>query len=190
MVEARENVRYCKECCTLTDKEVCPICSSPGRDHKTIMVVENTRALAAYEKTGKYDGNSVRPSRARSRVTSSIYSKSPPTGTPLAILLTLIPVGRFGSESLPYTRIIFVFFQPYADWDWESEFFLLGGLAAHILSQSFHQLFQLNISRADAEHWGDRAVEHMVDSIISDAESASSMSKLTSGMGGGIPGLF
>ena len=56
MVEARENVRYCKECCTLTDKEVCPICSSPGRDHKTIMVVENTRDLAAYEKTGKYDG--------------------------------------------------------------------------------------------------------------------------------------
>lgn len=56
MVEARENVRYCKECCTLTDKEVCPICSSPERDHKTIMVVENTRDLAAYEKTGKYNG--------------------------------------------------------------------------------------------------------------------------------------
>ena len=38
MVEARENVRYCKECCTLTDQ------------------VENTRDLAAYEKTGKYNG--------------------------------------------------------------------------------------------------------------------------------------
>ena len=43
-------------CCTLTDQEVCPICSDPARDQKTIMVVENTRDLAAYEKTGKYEG--------------------------------------------------------------------------------------------------------------------------------------
>ena len=56
MVEARRNIRYCKECCTLTDNELCPICSSMERDHKTIMVVENTRDLAAYEKTGKYSG--------------------------------------------------------------------------------------------------------------------------------------
>lgn len=56
MVEARENVRYCRECCTLTDQEVCPICSNDNRDHRTIMVVENTRDLAAYEKTGKYEG--------------------------------------------------------------------------------------------------------------------------------------
>jgi recombination protein RecR len=40
----------------LTDKELCPICSSDRRDHETIMVVENTRDLAAYEKTGKYNG--------------------------------------------------------------------------------------------------------------------------------------
>lgn len=56
MVEARRNVRYCKECFTLTDKELCPICGSEKRDHHVIMVVENTRDLAAYEKTGKYDG--------------------------------------------------------------------------------------------------------------------------------------
>ena len=56
MTSARNNVRYCKECFTLTDKELCPICSSDRRNHKTIMVVENTRDLAAYEKTGKYDG--------------------------------------------------------------------------------------------------------------------------------------
>ena len=53
MTGARNNVRYCKECFTLTDKDLCPICSSDKRDHKTIMVVENTRDLAAYEKTGK-----------------------------------------------------------------------------------------------------------------------------------------
>jgi len=56
MVDARENVRYCKECYTLTDQELCPVCSNRKRDHNTIMVVENSRDLAAYEKTGKYEG--------------------------------------------------------------------------------------------------------------------------------------
>ena len=56
MIEARNNVRYCKECCTLTDQELCPICASTERDHQTIMVVENTRDMGAYEKTGKYNG--------------------------------------------------------------------------------------------------------------------------------------
>ena len=49
-------MRYCEECFTLTDAEKCPICSNERRDHSTIMVVENTRDLAAYEKTGKYEG--------------------------------------------------------------------------------------------------------------------------------------
>ena len=56
IVDARKNVRYCKVCCTLTDQEICPICSNPKRNKKVIMVVENTRDLAAYEKTGKFDG--------------------------------------------------------------------------------------------------------------------------------------
>ncbi len=56
IVQAKSKVQYCKVCCTLTDQEICPICASEKRDHTTIMVVENTRDLAAYEKTGKYDG--------------------------------------------------------------------------------------------------------------------------------------
>lgn len=56
LTDARENVHYCSKCCTLTDDEICPICANQNRDHKTIMVVENTRDLAAYEKTGKYEG--------------------------------------------------------------------------------------------------------------------------------------
>lgn len=56
MVEAKENVRYCRECYTLTDSELCPVCASTKRNHRLIMVVENTRDLAAYEKTGKYEG--------------------------------------------------------------------------------------------------------------------------------------
>lgn len=56
IMEAKKNVRYCKECFTLTDDDLCPICKDAARDHKEIMVVENTRDLAAYEKTGKYEG--------------------------------------------------------------------------------------------------------------------------------------
>ena len=56
IISAKKNVRYCKECFTMTDQELCPICANPKRNHKVIMVVENTRDLAAYEKTGKYDG--------------------------------------------------------------------------------------------------------------------------------------
>lgn len=56
LTQAKAKVRYCKECYTLTDEELCPICASEKRNHKIIMVVENTRDLAAYEKTGKYEG--------------------------------------------------------------------------------------------------------------------------------------
>ncbi len=56
IIDARKNVHYCKECFSLTDNEVCPICSNPKRNKRQIMVVEDTRDLAAYEKTGKYEG--------------------------------------------------------------------------------------------------------------------------------------
>lgn len=56
IVNAKNTVQYCKCCCTLTDKELCPICSSEERNKNVIMVVENPRDLAAYEKTQKFDG--------------------------------------------------------------------------------------------------------------------------------------
>ena len=56
IMEAKQKVRYCSECFTLTDNEICPVCSNEKRDRSLIMVVENPRDLAAYEKTGKYQG--------------------------------------------------------------------------------------------------------------------------------------
>ncbi len=56
ITDARENVHFCKECYTLTDTELCPVCGNDTRDHGTIMVVEDTRDMQAYEKTGKYSG--------------------------------------------------------------------------------------------------------------------------------------
>ena len=53
IVKAKSTIRYCSQCLTLTDRELCPICSNPSRDQKTIMVVENPRDMSAYEKTGK-----------------------------------------------------------------------------------------------------------------------------------------
>ena len=53
MISAKEHIHYCKECYTLTDEELCPICKDPNRNHKQIMVVEQTRDMAAYEKTGQ-----------------------------------------------------------------------------------------------------------------------------------------
>ena len=56
IVNAKKNIKYCSCCYTITDREVCPICSSPNRNHKVIMVVETPRDLAAYERTGQFDG--------------------------------------------------------------------------------------------------------------------------------------
>jgi recombination protein RecR len=56
MIDTRKNIRYCEQCFTLTDNELCPICMNSKRDKKVIMVVETPRDLAAYEKTGRFEG--------------------------------------------------------------------------------------------------------------------------------------
>lgn len=56
ITEAKKNVKYCKVCHTLTDNELCPICSDDKRNQEIIMVVEHTKDLAAYEKIGKFEG--------------------------------------------------------------------------------------------------------------------------------------
>lgn len=52
MVEARENIKYCKECYTLTDQELCPICSNSNRDHQTIMVLRIQEILRHMKRQG------------------------------------------------------------------------------------------------------------------------------------------
>ena len=56
IVRAKSTIRYCSQCLTLTDQDICPICSNPNRNQKIIMVVENPRDMSAYEKTAKYEG--------------------------------------------------------------------------------------------------------------------------------------
>lgn len=56
IIEAREKMRYCSVCCNLTEEEVCPVCANLKRDHRMIMVVEDPRDMAAYERTKEYHG--------------------------------------------------------------------------------------------------------------------------------------
>jgi recombination protein RecR len=56
IIEARRGVKYCSVCCNLTDTDPCLFCANKKRDDKVIMVVEDPRDLAAYERTGDFHG--------------------------------------------------------------------------------------------------------------------------------------
>ncbi len=53
---AKEKINYCKICHNICDNEICSICKNEKRDKKTIMVVEDPRDMAAYEKTNEFKG--------------------------------------------------------------------------------------------------------------------------------------
>ena len=56
LTNAREKIRYCTVCQSLTDGEVCSICSDEMRDRSTICVVEDPRDVMAFERTHEYKG--------------------------------------------------------------------------------------------------------------------------------------
>lgn len=56
IVNAKKNVRYCTVCCNLTDTDPCAVCSNVKRNANEIMVVEDPRDMAAYERTKEYHG--------------------------------------------------------------------------------------------------------------------------------------
>lgn len=56
LINAKENIHYCRTCYNLTDSETCEICSDPGRDRFTICVVEQPQDIAAMERSHGYNG--------------------------------------------------------------------------------------------------------------------------------------
>ncbi len=56
MTTMRNDIQYCKECNTISDAEICEICSSTSRDKTIICVVEDVRDVMAIENTGMYKG--------------------------------------------------------------------------------------------------------------------------------------
>ncbi len=54
--EVKERVRFCRECGSLTEEEVCSICLDTRRDHTVICVVEQPVDLISVERTAEYRG--------------------------------------------------------------------------------------------------------------------------------------
>lgn len=52
----KTNIRLCPECFSITDQEICDICSDKNRDNTILCVVEDTKDLYAIERTHEYDG--------------------------------------------------------------------------------------------------------------------------------------
>ena len=55
-MEAQKKIHSCKICQNLTDGEICSVCASGTRDRETICVVEDSRDVMAFERTGDYNG--------------------------------------------------------------------------------------------------------------------------------------
>lgn len=56
MLTAKAKIHRCPICQNLTDREICPVCADPGRDRTAICVVEDARAVMAFEKVRTYRG--------------------------------------------------------------------------------------------------------------------------------------
>ena len=56
MKEAKEKIHRCPVCQNLTDRELCPICADAGRDRSVICVVEDPRAVMAFERVRSFRG--------------------------------------------------------------------------------------------------------------------------------------
>jgi recombination protein RecR len=56
IIEAKQRVRFCSRCFNLADSELCAICSDAKRESSIVCVVEDSRDIAALERTGEFRG--------------------------------------------------------------------------------------------------------------------------------------
>ncbi|MCT4612245.1 MAG: recombination mediator RecR [Clostridia bacterium] len=56
ILAAKKNIKYCSKCQNISDSDPCYICTNSSRNNKQIMVVEDPRDMAAYEKTKNFKG--------------------------------------------------------------------------------------------------------------------------------------
>ena len=52
----RKEIRFCKRCFNISDKDLCNTCSNPMRKQEMICVVENIRDVIAIESTQQFNG--------------------------------------------------------------------------------------------------------------------------------------
>lgn len=56
IIRLRKEISYCRECHNISENDICAICASPLRDHRTVCVVENVKDVMSIENTGQYNG--------------------------------------------------------------------------------------------------------------------------------------
>lgn len=56
ILEAHDKIKRCAVCQSLTESELCPVCSDKERDESTICVVESSQDVLAFERTREYHG--------------------------------------------------------------------------------------------------------------------------------------
>ncbi len=56
LADALENVRRCHLCRTLTEREICTICSNPARDHQQLCIVETPADVLAIDQATVFNG--------------------------------------------------------------------------------------------------------------------------------------
>lgn len=56
IINLRKEIRYCSVCHNISETDICPICSSPARDARTVCVVENINDVMIFERTGQFRG--------------------------------------------------------------------------------------------------------------------------------------
>lgn len=56
LIRLRRDICYCRICHNISQSDVCPICASMSRDHRTVCVVENVKDVMSIENTGQYNG--------------------------------------------------------------------------------------------------------------------------------------
>jgi len=56
ITDAKERVRFCRECGNLTEEEVCAVCLDPRRDRSIVCVVEQPVDVVSLERTHEYRG--------------------------------------------------------------------------------------------------------------------------------------
>ena len=56
LTNLREEIKFCSNCNSISDAEICDICSNKSRNHTLICVVEDVRDVMAIENTNQYKG--------------------------------------------------------------------------------------------------------------------------------------
>jgi len=56
LITLKNDVKYCRECNSISDTDICSICSSPRRNSSVLCVVESIKDVMSIEATSQFNG--------------------------------------------------------------------------------------------------------------------------------------